>query len=57
MIKDLGKSMILVTDKLLDYVKEQEKTVKTYDGLLLVRSLTNRLEEIHDSFLKEINSF
>lgn len=57
MIKDLGKSMILVTDKLLDYVKEQEKTVKTYDGLILVRSLTNRLEEIYDSFLKEINSF
>lgn len=57
MIKDLGKSMILVTDKLLDYIKEQEKIVKTYDGLILIRSLTNRLEEIHNSFLKEINSF
>ena len=57
MIKNLGKSMILVTDKLLEHVKEEEKNSESYQRMTLVRSLIKRLEEIHDSFIKEINSF
>ena len=57
MIKNLGKSMIIVTDKLLEHIKEEEKNSESYQRMILARSLIKQLEEIHDSFIKEINSF
>lgn len=56
-MKELGESMILVTDKILKLVEEKVKEPNSIDELRLALSLTNKLEEIHDSFIKEINSF